>query len=237
MISHCQYGFKAKSFTELAVLYLTQHVANRIESKNFTLGVFIDLSKAFDSLDHNILLNKLFHYGVRGIALEWCRSYLTGSHPYVRVIETDSTPIETTKGVPQGSILGPLFFNIFLNDITNASTDLKYILYADDTTLLHSNNNINVLVSKMNTELDKVANWFLANRLIINVKKTCSILFGPKILTNKITFDLFINNIIINRVPSTKFLGVMISSNLSWLEHITYKSNPHIPSPKLNTPN
>lgn len=105
--------------------------------------------------------------------------------------------------------------------MTNASSLLKFILYADDTTLLMSDKNINTLTNNMNAELIKVNDWFHANKLTVNVKKTCAILFGPKILTNPKSFSLNINNQAIDRVPHTKFLGIIISSNLSWSQHIT----------------
>ena len=126
-------------------------------------------------------------------------------------------------GVPQGSILGPLLFNIFINDLTASSSQLKFILFADDTTLLFfSGSSINNVVQILNNELSNVFDWTVTNELNINISKTNSMLFCPTISTNLVNFQIFINKISIPRVSSLKFLGIIISSNLSWKEHIVF---------------
>ena len=220
IISNKQYGFKKNTSTEIAVLDLNQQILTNIDSKLLTLGVFIDISKAFDSIRHDILLKKLYHYGIRGKMYNWCCSYLDGRQQYVSINYSNSSLLPVISGVPQGSILGPLFFNLFINDLINSSNVLKFILYADDTTLLASGKNINDITEVMNTELKNVSLWMEYNYLKINISKTCCILFGPKILTNLHNFQIFLNNEAIKRVDSTKFLGVIISSNLNWKDHI-----------------
>lgn len=224
VLSERQFGFKKNCSTELAVFNLIQHVAKDIERKQFSLGIFIDLSKAFDSLDHEILCNKLEHYGIRGLALNWFKSYLDSRTHYVQISGTNSDCIEVKLGVPQGSILGPLLFNIYINDFVFCSNLLNFFLYADDTVALLSGNNTKILEETMNKELINISNWLIKNKLSINVEKTNFILFGPKILTNVNEISLEIENNIIKRVSSTKYLGVILTSNLSWLEHITYIS-------------
>ena len=130
-----QYGFRKKHSTELAIVELANDIAEAIGAKQTTIGIFIDLSKAFDTLNHAILLKKLEHCGVRGISLIWFTSYLENKMQYVIYNNSISKKCKIVTGVPQGSILGPLLFLIYINDICNASRLLKFILYADDTNI------------------------------------------------------------------------------------------------------
>ena len=209
----------------MAILDLTQHIISNIESKFTTVGIFLDLSKAFDCLDHRILLSKLEHHGVRGVALQWFSSYLFDRYHFVSVNGANSDLLPMNCGVPQGSILGPLLFNIFLNDIVRVSKVAKLVLYADDSTVLFHDSNIDHLLNTANAEINIIHKWLNVNGLNINFKKTCYIIFGPKIKTNLINSNLLINGNVIDRVDSTKFLGIILSSNLSWHGHISYISN------------
>ena len=222
ILSDFQYGFRQFLSTELAILDLVQYINSNIEAKLFTIGIFIDLQKAFDSLDHRILIMKLENYGIRGIALQWFSSYLSERDHFVSIESTSSDLQPMKSGVPQGSILGPLLFNIFLNDLVKASAISRYVLYADDTTVLLHDSCIDRLMKNADIEINKINYWLLCNNLKLNLKKTCYIIFGPKISTNLCKTFLTIDNIIIDRVDSTKYLGIIISSNLSWFEHITY---------------
>ena len=130
-----QYGFLKKYSTELAAMELTDKVLKESDDKHITLAIFMDLSKAFDTLDHGILIRKLAHYGINGIALEWFTSYLTGRTQYVEIDGVSSSILSLSTDVPQGSLLGPLLFLIYLNDIPNCTEYLNFIPYADDTTL------------------------------------------------------------------------------------------------------
>ena len=131
----------------------------------------MDLSKAFDSLNHEILLNKLNFYGILGIALEWFYSYLTGRQLFVEIDGVSSDSLTLSTGVPQGSILGPLLFLIYMNDISNPSNLFKYLLYADDTTLFSTFQISEALPNDINNQLAEVYNWLAVNKLSLNVKK------------------------------------------------------------------
>ena len=130
-----QYGFRKLHSTEFAALELTDRILKDIDDRDVSLAIFMDLSKAFDTLDHHILLKKLNYYEIEGPALDWFSSYLTGRQQYVELDGVSSSFSQLSTGVPQGSILVPLLFLIYMNDIPNASTFFKYVLYADDTTL------------------------------------------------------------------------------------------------------
>jgi len=143
----------------MAVTELIDKISRAFDRKEIPIGIFLDLSKAFDTVNHSILLDKLYHYGIRGITLNWFRSYLTGRKQFVYIDSCLSLSKQITCGVPQGSILGPLLFLIYINDIESSSNILSFILFADDTSIIYSHPNILTAVTVINTELDKVSNW------------------------------------------------------------------------------
>ena len=223
LIYNRQFGFQENNSTEHAILQFTQDIVGSIEKGEYTLGVFIDLSKAFDTVNHDILLKKLKNYGIRNNHLEILASYLKNRKQYVfhNIHHHDFLPI--TCGVPQGSILGPLLFIIYVNDFHNSSKLLTEVMFADDTNLFMSNKNVNKLFSDMNRELIKVSKWFKTNKLSLNANKTKWCLFysssKKRSLPDKLT-DLWIDNILIERKTNIRFLGVLIDENLSWKHHI-----------------
>ena len=214
-----QFGFRKDHSTCLATSYLVDKITKALDDKEYFLSVFLDLSKAFDTVNHNILLIKLAHYGIRGSALNWFKSYLSNRKQFVEINASKSNTQNIACGVPQGSILGPLLFFIYINDLPNASNILKTLNFADDTTLFFKDKCINNLQITMNQELKKIVQWLTANQLSLNIKKTCAMLFSTKSsVTNSL--NICINNEIVPFVDQFKFLGVVFDKGLHWKLHI-----------------
>ena len=217
-----QYGFRTKHSTELAVIQFSQQILDNFNEKILTMGIFIDLSKAFDVIDHEILLQKLTAYGIRGVALSWFNSYLKDRYQYVTLDGCKSTNLLINNGVPQGSILGPLLFTVFINDLPKVSDKINFLLYANYTNFFFNVKDPHKDQPLIDSNLQAVTSWFTSNKLAINYSKSSYMIFGPKILTNAIpNLNLTLNNIAIPRVHSLKFLGVIIKDNLSWDLHIS----------------
>jgi len=168
ILQNNQYGFRAGHNTINAVSYLVNHVLTQYENNKYTLCVFLDLSKAFDTIDYSILLTKLEYYGVRGVALEWFRSYLSTRRQYVLHKDARSLMLSPECGVPQGSILGPLLFLIYCNDLPNSQTHTNCILYADDTTIFYSTDNVHSLYNAISNYLETLSEWYMTNKLSLN---------------------------------------------------------------------
>ena len=217
-----QFGFRKGYSVDLALTKLVDSVCDAFNQKENCLGLFIDLSKAFDSLDHVILLNKLYNYGVRGIALQWFKDYLNHRKHFTLFQSCHSDLLTIHSGVPQGSILGPLLFLIYINDITNASAIFKYFLYADDTNLLASHNDLRKLYEIVNDELKNISFWFSANKLSVNTDKTKYMLFQTGNPTQTQTTEIKMNSSTLEEVHCVKFLGVLVDNKLSWKDHVTY---------------
>ena len=167
-----QFGFRSKNSTLHALISLTEFIKKTIDNGMYGCGVFIDLQKAFDTVNHSFLLKKLEHYGVRGTALNWFTNYLSDRSQYVSVNGHTSDHLKITCGVPQGSVLGPLLFLIYINDLPNVSKLLTFYLFADDTNIYFKSNDITNLQKIMNRELKKVKKWLDAVRLSLNIDKT-----------------------------------------------------------------
>ena len=208
----------------MAVTQFTEKVYDIIENRKFAIATFLDLSKAFDLVNHSFLLQKLTHYGIRGIANDWINSYLENRKQFVHYNNTQSSMLNITCGVPQGSILGPLLFILYINDMNEQTQDstLHYTLYADDTNLLISGDNITDTTQRLNTHLNTLHQWFTSNHLFINISKTNYIIFTKKSSVARHNFEINLNNHTINRVHQAKFLGVITDSNLNWQHHISH---------------
>jgi len=221
-----QFGFRKSYNTSSALIYLVDKIVSAIEKGEYIIGTFIDLSKAFDCVNHSILLGKLYKYGIRGLAHSWFSSYLTNRSQFVVFKDTESQKMDITCGVPQGSILGPLLFLIYVNDLQNVSDNIVPIMYADDTNLFISGKNLTDLISTLNCELGHYMTWMNVNKLSVNVSKTNYVIFRSK--RNKIPSNicnLFLDGTVIERVSSVRFLGVILDETLSWLPHINHVKN------------
>ena len=216
-----QYGFRKNHSTEHALIELVDQIRLSMNNNQMTCGIFIDLSKAFDTVNHNILLQKLEHYGIRGTALNLFKSYLSNRKQYVQIDKCKSQTLPITCGVPQGSVLGPLFFILFINDLPNCCPEGKTRLFADDTTIFFHSNSIENIKSKSKMIMTQLTNWFKANKLTLNSEKSSFTIFksskkdNPN-LPNQIEFlDQYIK-----RATDIKFLGVILDENLTFNQHI-----------------
>ena len=173
ILFNLQFGFRCQHSTEHAIVELVDKILNGFSEEKYTLGVFTDLSKAFDTVDHQILLKKLSLYGVKGKSLEWFESCLSERKQYIEVEGQKSSFLNITCGVPQGSILGPLLFLLYINDLYKASNIITPVMFADDTNLFYSNKNIKILFKEMNIELKIFQNGLQQiNYLLILIKQT-----------------------------------------------------------------
>ena len=194
-----------------------------MENGDHVVGIFLDYSKAFDTVDHCILFDKLYHYGIRDTALEWFRSYLTCRRQYVTYNGAASSTRFMSCGVPQGSILGPLLFFIYINDLVNVCTQSLPILYADDTNLFYRGLDMKILQPIINNELSSISLWLKVNRLSLNISKTHYIIFS-RIKCCSAGIEIDIDGSSIEEVQKTKFWGVIIDKMLNWKDHISYIS-------------
>jgi hypothetical protein len=225
LLSPSQYGFQKNLSTELAILEIQDRIVHALNNKQWCIGIFLDLSKAFDTLDHSLLLSKLSHYGIRGTSLTWFKSYLQDRWQYVSYENCSSIYKLMVCGVPQGSILGPLLFIVYLNDLDKVNGNYQMLCFADDTNMLHVGADLNLLIPEINSSLKKINDWFSFNKLSLNISKTNFMIFHSSRKKIPGTIPIIeIDNQPLNRVESCKFLGVYIDQNLSWKVHLRVKT-------------
>ena len=226
VISASQYGFRKNHSTEIAVVELIRKIGVAAEEKKFIAGIFLDLTKAFDCIDHEILLSKLEHYGVRGKPHLLLKSYLSCRYQYVIWNGKCSDMREIEIGVPQGSILGPLLFILYINDLPCSTAMFDYMMYADDANLFKCNKSILKLIDETNDHIQHVIKWFANNKLTLNKNKTQLMIYGPvQYLNYKEPFKIMIDEHEVIETKSLKFLGIIIDNKLSFKQHINYVSN------------
>jgi len=221
-----QFGFRRGRSTSMALTILIDKLHTAMDHNFFTLGVYLDLSKAFDTVDHRILLQKLQFYGIRGVALDWLKNYLSDRQQYVYFNGANSSMGKISCGVPQGSILGPLLFLLYVNDMHTVCRSSFILLFADDTNIFVSGKSLLEVEQTINNELKALSNWFKLNKLSLNIHKTkFMIIKSRKKNINPQRLNINIDNINIQQVQYTKFLGVVIDEHLTWDNHIKYTTS------------
>lgn len=213
-----QFGFRSNHSTVHALILMVDKIQKAIDNKNYSCGVFIDLCKAFDTVDHHILLDKLEYYGIRGIAHKWFSSYLSNRSQFVSLGQIESGPQQILCGVPQGSVLGPLLFLLYVNDLHKCSNLLDFHLFADDTNIFLQDQNLKSLELKLNEELDKVNQWLQSNRLSLNIDKTNFVIFHPPQRKTQ-PVSLKISDRPVEQMTYVKYLGLIIDCHLNWKKH------------------
>ena len=219
-----QYGFRTGHSCQEAIAELVGKITRNNDMGCHTIGVFIDLSKAFDTLEHRVLYEKLAIYGIRGVTLDWFKSYLTNRQLRVKCLisSTQQTEYSNYKpveyGTPQGSCLGPLLFLIFINDLHRNLVHCNDIQFADDTTIYKGHRSMRYLKWCIEDDLANISDWFKANKLTLNLSKSVYMIFSKK---NHEDIDLSLGDTKLPMVTSTKFLGIWMDQKLKWKEHLS----------------
>lgn len=223
ILSNTQFGFRNRHSTSHAITNIHERILENINNDKHTATIYLDLSKAFDCVNHNILLSKLSFYGIRGVALDFFRSYLSNRKQFTIVNGELSETLTILCGVPQGSTLGPLLFLLYINDITSAA-DFAFSLFADDTCLITSHSDLKILERNCNQQLVHINNWFLANRLTANRTKasTYMLTLGKRNTPHPSNFSLKMGEVTLNEVDEVKYLGVIFDNKFNWRKHISY---------------
>ena len=225
-ISNCiydlQFGFRKEHSTTHALIDLTEDIRETVDNNMFAIGVFVDLQKAFDTVDHTILLSKLDHYGIRGVANDWFKSYLRNRKQSVFINGKESYISTIEYGVPQGSVLGPLLFLIYINDLNNAIIYSTTRHFADDTSLLIKGKSLKQLKKHLNIDLKKLCKWLIANKISLNKEKTELIIFRNSRKKIDYKLKIKINGRKLYPSDNVKYLGIFLDSHLNWNKHCDY---------------
>ena len=213
-----QFGFRKRHGTSDAITNFVSNLYDALEKDFMICSVFIDLKKAFDTVSHSIVLEKLKSIGVQDVALMWFQSYLMNRQQFTELNDINSDCTEISTGVPQGSLLGVILFQLEINDMRNALVHCDSILYADDTTIYVIGRNLRFMRKKLQSDLDNLSMWLKANKLLLNVKKTKMMVWSRKPIIGN--FSLTVNGECIEEVNEFKFLGCWLDNKLDWEKHV-----------------
>ena len=227
ILSPSQHGFRKGHSTVTALLEITDRLYHNIDIGELNGVIFLDLRKAFDTIDHQIMLKKLRCYGIAGTAHNWFSSYLSNRSQYCQVDGNLSQPSSVLGGIPQGSIPGPLLFLLYINDLPNCLSDTKCNMFADDTQLDRSSSDVNIVTNALDNDLKNVSVWLSTNKLSLNTERTEYMIIGSHQRLRSIETEtaIYLGANKIKRVKSTKSLGLMLDESLSWNEQINALSN------------
>lgn len=234
LLNHCninnilvpnQSGFRLNHSCETVIINICDTFVKCIDKGSFILAVFLDLKRAFETVNRNILLNKLYNYGLRNTVFNWFKSYLSNRSQTVKFKDVTSDSLNVDYGVPQGTVLGPLLFLMYVNDIVNSVKYCQMELFADDTMIYISGTDLKQMEVKLNSDLNTLFIWLCNNNLCINTEKTKYCLFGKKQKLNSVdtrNLNIEINNVKIVHVDQIKYLGVIFDSSLTFQPHAEY---------------
>ena len=215
-----QFGFRKSYSTTHALISMVERLRRCLDDGNVAVGVFVDLQKAFDTVDHGILCHKLNHYGIRGIANKWFSSYLSSRQQFVSISNTDSNCLSIHHGVPQGSVLGPLLFLIYINDLHSCLKHSEATHFADDTNLIQIGKFIESLSLTMAYDLSCLSTWLSASKIALNAAKTEIIVFRNRLRPIG-EINIIFDGHKLNPSSSIKYLGVFLDEHLNWNKHIS----------------
>ena len=218
IINNKQFGFRKGMGTYMPILLIQEKITNAFENNHILCGLYLDIRKAFDTVNIDILLNKIKRYGITNKAYDMISSYLKERTQSVQIGQTRSKTLEIEMGVPQGSILGPLLFILYINDFPHISKEITAYLYADDTAVFIEGTNESSLQNTVDIVMPKISEWFTANQLSINTDKTCYQIYSKR--KDKKEIKLSIQSVEIKRTDIVKYLGMFIDENMKWNMHI-----------------
>ena len=216
---NAQFGFCLGLSTHNALMSITENIQSKLDQNKFCTGVFVDLKKAFDTMDHEILLKKLFHYGIRELANEWFCSYLTKRKQYVIIGNQVSTLNEISTGVPQGSVSGYLLFLIYITDLHKNMKHSKTYDFAGDTSTIQSHSSLQILSRRILKHLSNLSNWLKTIKNSLILKKANLYYSDKKKVDHSFKFQIDGKRLIIP-IHSVKYLGMLLGEQISWNELI-----------------
>ena len=221
LIYELQFGFRQKHSTSHALVSMIEQIKSNLDTGKFAAGVFLDLQKAFDTVNHSILLKKLEHYGIRGRVNDWFASFLKDRKQFVTIDSTDSATNDVEYGVPQGSVLGPLLFLLYINDLRHCLTNSISRHFADDTNILLCHSSLKTIRKTLTKDVENLFDWLCANRLSLNTQKTDLVLFKPPSKLADFRLTISFGSTKIHMSNQVSYLGVLIDASLTWKPHIT----------------